>query len=241
MASRIARWPPAAASRPCTSTMTRSARRSTSFRTCELTMTVRPCAPSRRKRSMRAPAARGRRRSAARRARAPAVAHERGGDLGPLAHALAEAVDAPIGDVEQADRPSAASGAPGRRPGAGRRCSARTAGRSAPPAPLRPRARGPCRRWTRRSGAGRGPRRGPALVDADRAVIARISVVLPAPFGPSRPVTPGPNEQLSSDSATFAPNHTDTSATSTVGSTTNAGSSTGDGRRIGSGHRSTQR
>ncbi len=46
-------------------------------------------------------------------------------------------------------------------------------------------------------------------------VIARISVVLPAPLGPSRPVTPGPNEQLSSDSATFGPNHTDTSTTST--------------------------
>ena len=44
-----------------------------------------------------------------------------------------------------------------------------------------------------------------------RPVIARISVVLPAPFGPSRPVTPGPNEQLSSDSATFGPNHTETS------------------------------
>ena len=58
-----------------------------------------------------------------------------------------------------------------------------------------------------------------------RPVIARISVVLPAPFGPSRPVTPGPNEQLSSDSATFGPNHTDTSATSTVASAANAGSS----------------
>ena len=30
-------------------------------------------------------------------------------------------------------------------------------------------------------------------------------------------MTPGPNEQLSSDSATFGPNHTDTSAISTVG------------------------
>ena len=36
-------------------------------------------------------------------------------------------------------------------------------------------------------------------------VIARISVVLPAPLGPSRPVTPGPNEQLSSERATFGP------------------------------------
>ena len=47
-------------------------------------------------------------------------------------------------------------------------------------------------------------------------VIARMSVVLPAPFGPSRPVTPGPNEQLSSDSATFWRNHTDTLLTVTV-------------------------
>ena len=63
-----------------------------------------------------------------------------------------------------------------------------------------------------------------------RPVIARISVVLPAPFGPSRPVTPGPNEQLSSDSATFCRNHTDTLSTVTVASATNAGS-TADGRR----------
>ena len=42
IASRIARWPPAAASRPCISTITRSASRSTSLSTCELTITVRP-------------------------------------------------------------------------------------------------------------------------------------------------------------------------------------------------------
>ena len=52
-----------------------------------------------------------------------------------------------------------------------------------------------------------------------RPVIARMSVVLPAPLGPSRPVTPGPNEQLSSDSATFCRNQTDTLATVTVAST----------------------
>ena len=51
-----------------------------------------------------------------------------------------------------------------------------------------------------------------------------MSVVLPAPFGPSRPVTPGPNEQLSSDRATFCPNHTETVSTSTVASATKAGS-----------------
>ena len=68
--------------------------------------------------------------------------------------------------------------------------------------------------------------------------MARMSVVLPAPFGPSRPVTPGPNEQLSSDSATFWPNHTETSPTSTVASVTNAGSSAGSsaGATLGAGH-----
>ena len=55
--------------------------------------------------------------------------------------------------------------------------------------------------------------------------MARISVVLPAPLGPSRPVTPGPNEQLSSDSATFGPNQTERSVTSTV--------AVGDEGRIG--------
>ena len=69
-------------------------------------------------------------------------------------------------------------------------------------------------------------------------VIARIRVVLPAPFGPSSPVTPGPNEQLSSDSATLAPNHTETSSTSTVGVAANAGSSVAPS---GVRHRSTHR
>src|SRR3954471_16274567 len=69
-----------------------------------------------------------------------------------------------------------------------------------------------------------------------RPVIARISVVLPAPFGPSNPVTPGPNEQLSSDRATLGPNHTDTLEISTVASLANAGSgragSTVGGRNV---------
>ena len=75
--------------------------------------------------------------------------------------------------------------------------------------------------------------------------MARISVVLPAPLGPSRPVTPAPKLQLSSDSATFWPNHTDTSLATTVASATNAGSSAAaagaaagaTGARVG--HRST--
>ena len=62
----------------------------------------------------------------------------------------------------------------------------------------------------RGAGRGRSTRTVPWLTPTS-PVMARISVVLPAPFGPSRPVTPGPNEQLSSDSATFCPNHTETS------------------------------
>ena len=55
-------------------------------------------------------------------------------------------------------------------------------------------------------------------------VTARIRVVFPAPFGPSRPVTPGPNEHDRSVSATFCPNHTDACCTVTVASGANAGS-----------------
>ncbi len=42
-------------------------------------------------------------------------------------------------------------------------------------------------------------------------------------------MTPGPNEQLSSDSATFGPYQTDTFAISTVASVANAGSRCGVG------------
>ena len=54
--------------------------------------------------------------------------------------------------------------------------------------------------------------------------MARMKVVFPAPFGPSRPATPGPNEHDSSVRATFGPNHTETPRASTVASGTNAGS-----------------
>ena len=69
------------------------------------------------------------------------------------------------------------------------------------------------RRWTSRSRARIAAERRVTVpwFRPMRPVIARMSVVLPAPLGPSRPVTPGPNEQLSSDSATFWPNHTETS------------------------------
>ena len=171
--------------------------------------------------------------------------HERGGDLGALAHALAEVVDAPVGDVEHRDGPQRVLG---RAPVGDAVQVGDVADELAGGEPGRHRfvlghERHPAVDVADR-GAGRGPRsRTVPWLTPTRPVIARISVVLPAPFGPSRPVTPGPNEQLSSDSATFGPNHTDTSATSTVASAANAGSSArrrGVGR--GRGHqRSTQR
>src|SRR5438552_11611640 len=66
----------------------------------------------------------------------------------------------------------------------------------------------------------------PAETDTS-PVTARISVVFPAPLGPSRPVTPGPKEHDNSDSATFGPKKTDRPETTTVGSGTKAGSRTG--------------
>src|SRR4029077_17074882 len=60
-------------------------------------------------------------------------------------------------------------------------------------------------------------------------VFARIRVVLPASFGPISPLTRGPTEQLSSDSATFGPYQTDTLAISTVAWEANAGSCSGAG------------
>src|SRR5665811_838062 len=49
-----------------------------------------------------------------------------------------------------------------------------------------------------------------------RPVSMRSNVVLPAPFGPSRPVTPGPKPQLTSETATFCPNHLERLLASTV-------------------------
>ena len=84
--------------------MTRSANRSTSLSTWELTITVRPCRPelleevdemeplhriSTVQRLVEDEHLR--------------TDHQRGGDLRALAHALAEAVDAPVGDVQQPD------------------------------------------------------------------------------------------------------------------------------------------
>ena len=51
----------------------------------------------------------------------------------------------------------------------------------------------------------------------------RSSVVLPAPLGPSRPVRPGPNEHERSETATFCPNHFETSVTSMVAPAEKAG------------------
>src|SRR5207247_10017857 len=81
---------------------------------------------------------------------------------------------------------------------------------------------------TARSGRGPPPATQTRPAEADsRPVTARISVVLPAPLGPSRPVTPGPKEHDSSDSATFGPKNIDRPDTTTVGSGTKAGSSAG--------------
>ena len=123
---------------------------------------------------------------------------------------------------------------------------AELAGRQAARAPLRPRARAPGARYTDRSRRGERPSTTtlPWLTGM-RPVMARIRVVLPAPFGPSRPGDARRrSEQLSSDSATFWPNHTDTSVATTVASATKAGSSAARrgrrrrrGRRVG--HRST--
>src|SRR5690606_8663022 len=63
-------------------------------------------------------------------------------------------------------------------------------------------------------------------------VMTRRSVVLPAPFGPSRPVMPGPNEHDTSDTATFVPNHFDTPCTITVGCVVRAGSRAGAGASV---------
>ena len=45
----------------------------------------------------------------------------------------------------------------------------------------------------------------------------RSIVDLPAPFGPSSAVTPGPTSKLTSDTATRLPNHFETSRTSSSG------------------------
>jgi hypothetical protein len=69
--------------------------------------------------------------------------------------------------------------------------------------------------------------------------MARIRVVLPAPLGPSSPLTPGPNEHVSSDSATFGPNHTDSAfdLDGGVGGQRRVGVRVG----VGDAHRSTHR
>ena len=105
MASRIAWRPPAAARRPCISTITRSAIRSTSLSTCELTITVRPWAPELLEQLDEVQPLH--RISAVQRFvehEHLRIGHQCGGDLGALAHSLAEPVDAAIGGVEHRHR-----------------------------------------------------------------------------------------------------------------------------------------
>ncbi len=54
------------------------------------------------------------------------------------------------------------------------------------------------------------PRDGCASPDSMRSIVD-----LPAPFGPSRAVTPGPTSKLTSETATFAPNHLETPSAET--------------------------
>ena len=61
--------------------------------------------------------------------------------------------------------------------------------------------------------------------DGDRRPASTLnSVVLPAPLGPSSPVTPGPKEQLTSETATFWPNHFERLVATTVASETSRAS-----------------
>ena len=95
-------------------TITRSASRSTSLSTCELTITVRPSAPSCLNSAMRCTRCTGSAPfSGSSSTSTCGSRHERGGDLGALAHALAER-RRPAGRRRRASRPCAAraSGAP---------------------------------------------------------------------------------------------------------------------------------
>ena len=195
IASRIAWWPPAAASRPWISTITRSASRSTSLSTCELTITVRPSAPSCLNSAMRCTRCTGSAPFSGSSSTSTCGSHhERGGDLRALAHALAEAVDA-AGRRRRASRPIG-SAVVGRVPVGDAVEVGDVAHELAGGEPGRHRfVLGHERQravHTSRSRRGSRPstRTVPWLTPI-RPVIARISVVLPAPFGPSRPVTPG--------------------------------------------------
>ena len=122
------------------------------------------------------------------------IGHERGRDLGALPHALAERVDAPVGDVEHRHRSQRFVGrASGRRRDSGRRRSERTGARVSAAGTASSSGTSAIRRCTARSRRGSRPstRTVPWLTPSS-PVSARMSVVLPAPFGPSRPVTPGP-------------------------------------------------
>ena len=87
------------------STITRGASRSTSFRMCELTITVRPSRAELLEQRDEVQPLHG--IGAVQRFvehEHVRIAHERGRDLRALAHALAERVDVPVGDVEHLDR-----------------------------------------------------------------------------------------------------------------------------------------
>ena len=158
------------------------------------------------------------------------VVDERAGELGPLAHALGVRADRAVGGVGQVDR--------GDRPGRGgvrigdaleprveprelaaRSGSAWTASRSGTRPTWRYIVGSPPGR--RAVDHGRVPADG-----ASRPAIRCRSVDLPAPFGPSRPVTPGPSANEMSLTATTLPYQRETWSTSRRG-----GAAVGGARR----------
>ena len=141
------------------------------------------------------------------------IVDERRGDLDPLPHALGVGVDPPGGRLDHVDHAEDPFASPRRRRavGAGRRWRARTGARSGSRSSAR--APAPGRSGGRRRCGARPARRRAVTVPDDggrKPDIIAISVVLPAPLGPSRPVTPGPMVIVTSLTATTLPNQRET-------------------------------
>ena len=139
------------------------------------------------------------------------VVHECGGQLDPLPHALRVRADRfRVSAGSRSTRPSTRR--VGRAGGSATACvraaisTNRRGGESVEQRVLLRRQADP----TANVAVGRGrPRRAPARCPASVAVsphIMRNSVDLPAPFGPSNAVTPGPTPNVTSETATTSPN-----------------------------------
>ena len=147
------------------------------------------------------------------------VVHQRGGHLDPLPHALGVGRDPPVlrvGHLHDVDGP-----ARGRGPGRAACAAGRWPGRT----PARSGTRTPSRRSGTRPTGGRCPGCAswpapPTVISprdgARKPAIMCSSVDLPAPFGPSRPVTPGPMLIVMSLTATTLPYQRDTLRSSIV-------------------------